>query len=502
MKQNSHLLLSGTASFICTTLICTTLHGQNWINGGNTLAANGTFGTNSNHSVIFETAGMDRGRITNTGNWGIGSAGSASKFTINSAAGVSPFRAQINGASKLIIGTNGGVSIGSPNPGPANGLYVLGSVGVGTTLPAFKLHVIGTIYGASSTPNSGVFGFSSYSGGEGVRGQSPYIGVYGYAGSYGVYGVSYNNGYGVYGGGLYGVYGLSTVGGGNAIYGTTGQPSSYGVFASSSQAIGIYAYTGNVNSYAGYFAGRVHSTGGFTSSDRKLKQDIKDLDLAMDIINKLQPKTYRFRQDGNYKLMNLPQGNHYGLIAQDVEELLPNLVANTEFDPSRIIEATRLSAQGLSQQGPNTSTQASQQNKEEVIDFKSLNYTELIPILVKGMQELSAENKKLLEEITSLKETLIKLGDQRNSYPKTAWMNQNTPNPVSTSTTIQYSIPDNVRSARILITNMKGQQLKVYNVNGQGSIRFNAGTLPSGTYNYSMVTDGKTITTKKLVISR
>lgn len=47
----------------------------------------------------------------------------------------------------------------------------------------------------------------------------------------------------------------------------------------------------------------------------------------MSIINKLKPKNYEFRNDGKYAAMNLPKGNHYGLIAQELEEVLPNLVA-------------------------------------------------------------------------------------------------------------------------------------------------------------------------------
>lgn len=492
MKLKFYFLLLSTTSFLIPNL-----NAQNWINGGNTLAANGTLGTNSNHSLIFETAGIDRGRITNTGNWAIGSIGTVSKFTVNSATNVSPFRAQINGASKFIVSPNGGVSIGTPNQGPANGLYVLGSTGIGTAFPAYSLHVIGTIYGAGSN-NVGVFGFSTSS--DGVRGQSPYTGVYGYAGSNGVYGVSYNNGNGVYGYGLRGVFGFTDIGGGNALYGSASGASSYGIYVSSSQAIGIYAYTGNANSYAGYFAGRVYSTGGYSGSDQKLKQDIVDVDVAMDIINKLKPKTYNFRQDGNYKFMNLPQGKHYGLIAQDVEQILPNLVADAEFDPVRMTE------QGHTPPGvkPDATTiqTAPREKNADIIEFKTLNYTELIPIMVKGMQELYVENESLKEEIALLKEIVNKLNNQTNVYPKTAWVKQNTPNPVTASSIIQYYVPDDVRSARILITNVKGQQLKVYNVSGTGSVRFNAGTLPAGTYNYSLVTDGKSISTKKLVIAR
>jgi hypothetical protein len=52
----------------------------------------------------------------------------------------------------------------------------------------------------------------------------------------------------------------------------------------------------------------------------------------MAILDRLPPKEYEYKQDGAYKLMNLPHGQRYGLIAQDVEEVLPSLVKATTFD--------------------------------------------------------------------------------------------------------------------------------------------------------------------------
>jgi len=43
----------------------------------------------------------------------------------------------------------------------------------------------------------------------------------------------------------------------------------------------------------------------------------------MEIINQLHPKHYEYRHDSHYQLVNLPKGEHYGLIAQDVEKILP-----------------------------------------------------------------------------------------------------------------------------------------------------------------------------------
>jgi hypothetical protein len=56
----------------------------------------------------------------------------------------------------------------------------------------------------------------------------------------------------------------------------------------------------------------------------------------MNIINQLRPKHYQYRQDGNYKLMNLPKGERYGLIAEDVEKVLPGLVKESKYQNKNV----------------------------------------------------------------------------------------------------------------------------------------------------------------------
>ena len=277
----------------------------------------------------------------------------------------------------------------------------------------------------------------------------------------------------------------------------------YAVNTVSINSYGIYASTGNTASYAGYFGGNVFTTGTYQPSDRNFKQNILDLTSAMSIINKLQPKEYEYRQNGNLKMMNLPQGKHYGLIAQDVEQVLPNLVKETKFDVGKAASATAATSTGVT--------------KGEVIDFKALNYTELIPIMIKAMQELSKQNQELSDKNEDLQKQIDELkGVKTTGTPITASAQSvtnltlssasldNYPNPFTGATTIRYNLPAGFKAAQINITDNNGKTIKQVQLStaGTGTVNIDASTLTSGTYNYSLVVDGKVLASKKMTVTR
>ena len=74
---------------------------------------------------------------------GIGTPSPNSKLHINAARNQDAFRVQLNGSTRLLLRSNGGLSVGNNATPPSRGLYVYGSVGIGTTRPSFKLDVNG-----------------------------------------------------------------------------------------------------------------------------------------------------------------------------------------------------------------------------------------------------------------------------------------------------------------------------------------------------------------------
>ena len=105
-----------------------------------------------------------------------------------------------------------------------------------------------------------------------------------------------------------------------------------------------------------HVAGNILATGeltAFTTSDARLKEDIKPIKSSLELINKLNPVSYKW----NDKAFELNSGKtkdtDYGLIAQEVEEILPEVVHGMYDD-----------------------------------EYKGIDYIKLVPFLVGAIKEL------------------------------------------------------------------------------------------------------------------
>lgn len=121
-----------------------------------------------------------------------------------------------------------------------------------------------------------------------------------------------------------------------------------------------------------------------TSSDRRLKKNINEIKYGLDEIMKLQAVTYNWKDNDDKKLQ-------LGFIAQDVEKIVPEIVTKSGISDE---EFERLEKQG-----------------EKVTDTYGMQYTGLIPVLVKAVQEQQKVIEDKTNRISLLEGKLQKMND-------------------------------------------------------------------------------------------
>lgn len=138
--------------------------------------------------------------------------------------------------------------------------------------------------------------------------------------------------------------------------------------------------------YSGYRWKQIYAAAGsISTSDRNAKKDITELDnQSYDFVMGLKPSKYRFIENESNRI-------HYGLIAQDVEELLGNLgIATSDF--AGFVKSPKVQV--------DESTR-----KETVIDGEyeyGLRYEEFIAPIIKVLQMQDKKIKNLDNMVTHL----------------------------------------------------------------------------------------------------
>lgn len=246
----------------------------------------------------------------------------------------------------------------------------------------------------------------------------------------------------------------------------------YGVYGFSWKSHGIVGnYVNNNKNYAGYFMGPVFSTSSFVVSDRKLKTDIQPLDEALVYINALKPKSYLFDKD-RYPELNLPEGQHFGLLADELEEVFPTLVRQNE-----------------SLESP---------EKTEKIEFKVVNYQELVPVLVKGIQEQQQTINQLTSRIEKL-EKQLSLSTLDHHSEKISF--SVSPNPAQSEISVKILSGNLGSFGKIVLSDMSGKELKhIRTDNNKQSYIIDISDLTPGIYNCSIIFGSNLPETKKFVI--
>jgi hypothetical protein len=95
----------------------------------------------------------------------------------------------------------------------------------------------------------------------------------------------------------------------------------------------------------------------FFSSDIRLKENIQPIQNALEKVESISGNTYDWKE--GFEELHSHKGNDVGVIAQEIEEILPQIVTNRDNG------------------------------------YKAVQYEKLVPLLIEAIKELSAKVKQL-----------------------------------------------------------------------------------------------------------
>ncbi len=250
------------------------------------------------------------------------------------------------------------------------------------------------------------------------------------------------------------------------------------------------------------------SNGVKLTSDERLKTNIKNYASTFDKLRQLQAVTYNYKieqpagidwskvdwknlSDKERKDLEREKNKLYpevseekiGYIAQELQKVYPQLVSKDEKGNYGVdyIGLIPIIVEAMKGQDSKLQDQI-----KKVEDLES-QLAQCCTNKLNGLENSEVERKKLIENST-------------NTF---ATLEQNNPNPFDKQTLIGYTIPDNCTNSSLHIYDLNGVELKNYAINqkGKGNIIIDSNSLKAGMYLYTLICDGKEISTKKMILT-
>ncbi|MDE5795453.1 MAG: tail fiber domain-containing protein [Muribaculaceae bacterium] len=161
---------------------------------------------------------------------------------------------------------------------------------------------------------------------------------------------------------------------------------------------------------------------------------------------------------------------HFGFIAQEIQEIFPNLVV------------------------------------EDEAGLLAVDYTGFIPLLVEAYKDLSnkvKEQEDIIMTLTRQRGPSFMPASVNGVAEQNAVLKQNKPNPFNSSTSIECTLPENIASAFLCVYDLQGKQVYRIDIRERGDVVnvIDASYFAPGMYIYSLITDGVEVDSKRMIIT-
>lgn len=151
------------------------------------------------------------------------------------------------------------------------------------------------------------------------------------------------------------------------------------------QVNGQWPFAWNLTNNDASCGGNFSSVGNITAytSDRRLKKDIETIADALEKVNQISGITYKNNELANSFGFN-DDDEQVGVIAQEIEKVLPQVVAPAPFDT----EIDAVAGTKKSKSGKN---------------YMTVRYDRIVPLLIEAIKELNSQVNDMRKELEELK---------------------------------------------------------------------------------------------------
>ncbi len=255
----------------------------------------------------------------------------------------------------------------------------------------------------------------------------------------------------------------------------------------------VFSYNrlSTVSTFPFIFYTDIRANSFIVTSDSRLKSDVKSLSNSADMLSSLSPVSYSLvaqsvasdapaSKISSAESVSLDEScaptppdprTRYGFLAQEVKELFPELVVEDENGTMGI------------------------------------DYIGFIPILVDAVRDLRGRLEEQEKAVARMGggEIMRKsaTADRDRLLAEGCVLEQNRPNPFSSTSEIVCNIPVSVSEASIYVYDLQGQQILHLPVAKREytSVSIEASSLNQGMYIYSLIADGVEIDSKRMIVT-
>jgi trimeric autotransporter adhesin len=293
---------------------------------------------------------------------------------------------------------------------------------------------------------------------------------------------------------------VNTTGFGNTVLGANANVSASNLNNATAIGSGALVNASNKVVIGSNTAGMV--IGGYANwsnlSDGRFKENVKENVPGLEFITKLRPVTYTINRKklDEHLMQNIPDSIKAKSMQTTEKYSLDAQYIQTGFIAQEVEKTAK--ELGYNFDGVNT--------PKNPTDNYSIAYSQFVVPIIKAVQEQQEIIEGLNAKIAALEnKSSIQSGIEENSNIfKNIVLEQNIPNPFNESATIRYFIPKSVQApVSLIICDLQGKQIKrINNLEKEinSTIEINANELYKGIFIYSLISEGKEIANKKMIV--